>query len=1055
MAFLIPLAIAIVEGAAITTAIIVSTIIGGALEVASWLKASRRKNAAQDRQADVLTLTLGEGPRFVAMGPLLTAGHLLYAFTHGTNNDYEVQIIKVSDTQVTTFAGFYVGDLFYGYSADGAQASFTISGTAHLNVWFLPGTASQTIPASIVTASAGKWTAADIASGCAVIIVEYKANDKVWSGGRPNFKFQLEGMKLYDPRIDSTVPGGSGLHRFADPTTWSYSTNLALMSYNFLRGVYNGDELMVGPGLSADEAPGEDWIAAINACDTAIPLKAGGTQLAYHGGAMIRSDEPFIDVLENFAQCMGGMIVPTRGGVLIQPGFGQSVVASITDADIVEGTPIIFSGFLDKNNRVNTVIGRYVEPYQFWEVTSAPMRRDYADVTTDGRPYEETIELPFVQTHQRAQRIAEIERRKARLERTASLTLPARFANVEAGDWIDWTSSRYLGGDTVKFLVEAEEDQGDFRKRVRLREIETAVYTWTAASDELTPGTGDYLATTAPGALAVTGFTVAAATVTSANGTVPAIKVSWTAPADPTTIRLLIQVRKSGGTDASTVVVGDPSGGVEIITQGIPPEQAMEVRARFDPRQDASRDGTWTAWTAVTSGIPLMPLPAMDNQGASLLRDPYFQKWAPAAALPTNWVQTGTVTVAKTTTTPAYGSWWFDCNYTTATGSDWHLNSTAADFRLPGLVSPLRMALDYDIELVSGDFRRSGVLIRVLYGADFYDYIFSFWTAHGNGVVGQRYQGTLIRPVSTTSGTPAGAPTAIRCYVLGNYIAATGGAYATKRIRWGMVRPRLPTVEELKTSLNLNAAGEPLKIAIGAVQTQATGDSMPLATGVQEGECEDGVAVTFATAYPVAPRVIFLGGGKLSDTGVTSPFVQEDLALAVSTTGFTPSLKLKNTVGATTLVTMTFGAGSTTRVGNKAAAADAWNGKYVYDGSVIITGKTDGTGEPYSGQVDVVCWSDATGGGFIERGRQRLVYNHASNTTATKAYSIEINPGALGTHGGNEFQVTIQTVSGLASTGSFTGAHTVKYYTATAPTSVARTTADQKVKWRAQLGLMA
>jgi hypothetical protein len=39
----------------------------------------------------------------------------------------------------------------------------------------------------------------------------------------------VHGLKLYDPRLDSTN-GGSGSHRYSDPTTWAYSNNPILIS---------------------------------------------------------------------------------------------------------------------------------------------------------------------------------------------------------------------------------------------------------------------------------------------------------------------------------------------------------------------------------------------------------------------------------------------------------------------------------------------------------------------------------------------------------------------------------------------------------------------------------------------------------------------------------------------------------------------------------------------------------------------------------------------------------------------------------------------------------
>lgn len=52
--------------------------------------------------------------------------------------------------------------------------------------------------------------------------------------GMPSVDAIVKGLKLYDPRLDSTQPGGSGAHRLNDTTTWAYSDTPALAHAHFL-----------------------------------------------------------------------------------------------------------------------------------------------------------------------------------------------------------------------------------------------------------------------------------------------------------------------------------------------------------------------------------------------------------------------------------------------------------------------------------------------------------------------------------------------------------------------------------------------------------------------------------------------------------------------------------------------------------------------------------------------------------------------------------------------------------------------------------------------------
>lgn len=66
-----------------------------------------------------------------------------------------------------------------------------------------------------------------------------------------NAMFEVEGLKVYDPRADSTI-GGSGSQLASDPTTWTYSNNLALCLRDFLTDPVHGCGLGSASGLIND-----------------------------------------------------------------------------------------------------------------------------------------------------------------------------------------------------------------------------------------------------------------------------------------------------------------------------------------------------------------------------------------------------------------------------------------------------------------------------------------------------------------------------------------------------------------------------------------------------------------------------------------------------------------------------------------------------------------------------------------------------------------------------------------------------------------------------------
>ena len=573
---------------------------------------SGQRDYAAAKQAQITELTLGEGPRELIVGRAVTGGQLMDGFNYSVNNDQEALVIALADHECDALEGFWLNDNYITFTGDGTVSGYSDSNGAALQVYFRSGTRTQTPPSVITSNSGGRWTSNDRLVGVAYVVVIYRAAPEFFPAGKPRFRWVLRGAKLYDPRKDSTVSGGSGSHRWDTVSTHEWSENAYLAYYNWKRGVraqgYDSAgnanlQVMVGPARSADEAPPAEAIAKINICDEDVALKAGGTEKRYRVGGVIQSTEQWIRTEEEFAAAMAGELIDAAGAVAIAPGASSSTQFEIVADDFVIGERIDRQDKRGRNDLYNRVETTYQSLTHAGAMISAPTRVDASARTADGEDRDLVLALRLVTSHTQAQRCSQIALRAARMQRALTVPLGPKFCLIEPGDWGTVTSARHTAGATRTFVVDRAE-HGAAISRLALRETAASVFAWTPATDEIDPGTVAPTASTPIGAATISSFDAVALTLTGADGAqLPAIKVTWTAITDLTVKSVQIEVRKTGTTDTVVMLQDRPSLGELIITEGVISGAAMQVRGvcRTEPRRAETATG-WVNVTAPTLG---------------------------------------------------------------------------------------------------------------------------------------------------------------------------------------------------------------------------------------------------------------------------------------------------------------------------------------------------------------------------------------------------------------------------------------------------------------------
>lgn len=557
-----------------------------------------KKAQGQARQASVLQLTLGETPREAVLGQTCTGGSLVDVFNFGGQykTDKVTRCVALADHAIDGIAGFYIDETYYPWVGEGLQAAFSNKLSFH----FRNASPTGHAPPQHVMENGG-WAATDRMVGITHIWIDWYVDEKVWPQGHPAIRFVLRGLRAYDPRFDPQF-GYSG----PNPQTWEdrsshrFTRNAKVLRYAYTRGIYaeghHGDPnyLLIGRGLTAEEAPAAAVIADANLCDEIVD----GVP-RYTVGGVISAAQPFIDVDGMFAAAMAGVIVQREGTVDVEAGQAKAVVVTITDDDLVVGEPVSFSRFLPDNDggRINTVMGRYIEPALGYKDHSAPVRRSLEDIQADGGPREQTVSLPLVDEVKQADRIIEIQRLLGRLERRASIVLPPKFAGLEEGDWIAWQSQRRHGGATVRYRVETYRQPETWRMYLTLREIASSVF---GVPDPIEDHVIPPPAPIPLDALSLLNVTAEAITLPGETSTLPAIRFRWTAPVDAAVLAIRAEVRRVGETEAAPTRTEDVNAGELVTTNGVGADIALE--ARLVPIGDPSRPVLPSSWVPISTG---------------------------------------------------------------------------------------------------------------------------------------------------------------------------------------------------------------------------------------------------------------------------------------------------------------------------------------------------------------------------------------------------------------------------------------------------------------------
>lgn len=270
------------------------------------------------------------------------------------------------------------------------------------------------------------WSADHRGDGLASVVFAYQTapeshfND-VYTNGKPEHSALIEGALVYDPRDDTQDP--------ANPQSWAFSTNLALLRLHHLTQPFGGRLSLTGDMILSD------WAAAADVCDEVVTNRIGETERRYHGGLWLRYDSDQIEIGRLLDEA-GEMVLyeGADGRIGVHAGRMGAIDVRITADDIVA---IKYDANRRAATNVLAVRGRFTDPGQVYNTVDAAIY---------GNPYigddtqrTKTVDNQAVQSHNHMQRLQKLAFQRANAPRV-SITMhydaSGSARNVRYRRWI-------------------------------------------------------------------------------------------------------------------------------------------------------------------------------------------------------------------------------------------------------------------------------------------------------------------------------------------------------------------------------------------------------------------------------------------------------------------------------------------------------------------------------------------------------------------------------------------------------------------------------------------
>lgn len=386
-------------------------------------------------------------PSTITFGRTLVGGDIRYKKAHDKNNRYDTLVVVLSGCgPIQSIDATYADKRVVNFTGMAAQAPWLDRMWQDTQLGACPEAAQL----STGVGTPPGWTSAHKLSGYAAAMLTFTYHAK---GDNPTTTLPQMGwlghwVKGYDPREDSTYPGGSGSQRWDDETTWEWTENPFILALTYAIGWHQGlgNVRVGGVGMPIEAIDLAAFVEAANVADL-NGWKAGGQ--------VTTSDDKWETMK---ALCQAGSGEPVRYGAVLSciVNSPKISIATISLSDLIGEASITTAQ--TRRERVNGIIPRYRSEDHFWEVVPASCIRNSTYLAEDGgKERTREITYPLVQCaagEQPAQaaQLAAYDVANAREASPIVLPLKLRWLGYRSGDCLtieDTPAFGYLAGKDV------------------------------------------------------------------------------------------------------------------------------------------------------------------------------------------------------------------------------------------------------------------------------------------------------------------------------------------------------------------------------------------------------------------------------------------------------------------------------------------------------------------------------------------------------------------------------------------------------------------------------